>query len=306
MSFSVSVSLGTVGISITSVKLFACTNSSCTNGTEISGYENVLVSSFPLTVNGVPDSTTHIKISALGLCSSTQCLSISGLIASSPTPTPTFTPTPTPTVTPTVTPVTTYVYYKLRPCNRSNDTGYISGTYDVWSKEYASGTFNSGDRVEGAVDFFYVIVGSVAFNNGDSSTYGTIEVTRAYANVNGQNIGLVGCNYTPAPTYRTIKLFGYTKGLESVGLDQIKTDLCYIYPYQIPTGYGPTGPLWIDGTTFTVGTQYYVWTENIGGSLYDGGNKWYGVLLPGESIIKYVVYITANGLVQDWTTCVAS
>ena len=44
MSFSVSVSLGTVGISITSVKLFACTNSSCTNGTEISGYENVLVS----------------------------------------------------------------------------------------------------------------------------------------------------------------------------------------------------------------------------------------------------------------------
>ena len=168
-----------------------------------------------------------------------------------------------------------------------------------------SGTFNSGDRVEGAVDFFYVIVGSVAFNNGDSSTYGTITVTRAYEYVNGQNIPLIGCNYTPAPTYRTIKLFGYTKGLESVGLDQIKTDLCYIYPYQIPTGYGPTGPLWIDGTTFTVGTQYYVWTENIGGSLYDGGNKWYGVLLPGESTIKYVVYITANGLVQDWTTCVS-
>ena len=303
MSFSVSVSLGTVGISITSVKLFACTNSSCTNGTEISGYENVLVSSFPLTVDGVPDSTTHIKISALGLCSSTQCLSISGLIVSSPTPTPTVTPTVTPTTN--VTPVTTYVYYKLRPCNRSNDTGYISGTYDVWSKEYVSGTFNSGDRVEGAVDFFYVIVGSVAFNNGDSSTYGTITVTRAYEYVNGQNIPLIGCNYTPAPTYRTIKLFGYTKGLESVGLDQIKTDLCYIYPYQIPTGYGPTGPLWIDGTTFTVGTQYYVWTENIGGSLYDGGNKWYGVLLPGESTIKYVVYITANGLVQDWTTCVS-
>lgn len=301
MSFSVSVSLGTVGRSITSVKLFACTNSSCTNGTEITGYENVLVSSFPLTVDGVPDSTTHIKISALGLCSSTQCLSISGLIVSSPTPTPTVTPTVTPTTN--VTPVTTYVYYKLRPCNRSNDTGYSSGTYDVWSKEYVSGTFNTGDRVEGVVDFFYVVVGSIAFNNGDSSTYGTITVTRAYAYINGENIGLVGCNYTPPPTYRTIKLFGFTKGLESVGLEQIKTDLCNLYPYQIPTGYGPTGPLWIDGTTFTVGTQYYVWTENIGGSLYDGGNKWYGVLLPGESSIRYVVYITSNGLVQDWTAC---
>jgi hypothetical protein len=132
------------------------------------------------------------------------------LIVSSPTPTPTVTPTVTPTTN--VTPVTTYVYYKLRPCNRSNDTGYTSGTYDVWSKEYVSGTFNTGDRVEGVVDFFYVVVGSIAYNNGDPLTYGTITVTRAYVYINGDK--RVFLDYTTGNAYseKDILILNVKKG----------------------------------------------------------------------------------------------
>lgn len=90
MSFSVNINLGTVGPTITSVKLYSC-NSSCSSCTSISGYESVLVSSFPRVIGGVPDGTANIKAEPIGSCSGlTQCIVISGLPG--PTPTPTATP----------------------------------------------------------------------------------------------------------------------------------------------------------------------------------------------------------------------
>lgn len=68
MSFSATINLGTVGVAITSVKLYSCINSSCTGGTVITGYENVSVSLFPLLVSGIPNGTRYILVEALGVC----------------------------------------------------------------------------------------------------------------------------------------------------------------------------------------------------------------------------------------------
>lgn len=103
-TISATLNLGTVSPAITSVKLLWCPNSSCTGGTVITGYDNVLVSTFPRTVSGIPDTAKYIKVEGLGDCSSaSQCIKIDGLPGDliTPTPTATGTPTPTPTATQT-------------------------------------------------------------------------------------------------------------------------------------------------------------------------------------------------------------
>lgn len=105
MPFSATINLGTVGVAITSVKLYGCTGSTCnsTTCTALTGYENVSVSTFPssgLTINGIPNGVTYIQAEALGACSEDevkQCIPISGIPGA--TPIPTNTPTPTPTTT---------------------------------------------------------------------------------------------------------------------------------------------------------------------------------------------------------------
>lgn len=103
MSFSATITLGIVGTSITSVKILSCgTDSGCSGGDQVIGYDSVPVSSFPLTINNIPNDTQYLKIVSLGECTASQCVAI-GLI---PTHTPTPTPTPTGTQTPTPTPTT--------------------------------------------------------------------------------------------------------------------------------------------------------------------------------------------------------
>ena len=118
MPFSATINLGTVGVAITSVKLYGCTGNSggnCTGCTVLTGYENVSVSTFPLLVSGIPNGVTYIQAEALGSCSADlvkQCISISGIPGATPiptmTPTPSTTgvmdPTPNPTATQTMTP----------------------------------------------------------------------------------------------------------------------------------------------------------------------------------------------------------
>lgn len=99
MSFSLTINLGTVSPNITSVRLLSCTGLTCDNGTVISGYENVLVSTFPRIVTGIPDETKTIKVESLGNCNVNQCITINGL-PGTPTPTPTPTTTPTGTLSP--------------------------------------------------------------------------------------------------------------------------------------------------------------------------------------------------------------
>jgi hypothetical protein len=110
MPFSATVNLGTVGVAITSVKLYGCTGNSggnCTGCTALTGYENVNVSTFPLLVSGIPNGVIYIQAEALGACSADavkQCISISGIPGATPAPTSTPTPTPTGTSAPGATP----------------------------------------------------------------------------------------------------------------------------------------------------------------------------------------------------------
>jgi hypothetical protein len=110
MSFSATVNLGTVGVAITSVKLYGCTGNNgtnCTGCTALTGYENVGVNQFPLLVSGIPNGSRYIQAEALGACSADavkQCISISGIPGPTATPAPTMTLTPTGTSAPGATP----------------------------------------------------------------------------------------------------------------------------------------------------------------------------------------------------------
>lgn len=104
MSFSATITLGIVGTSITSVKVLSCgTDSGCSGGDQIIGYENVPVSSFPLQIYNIPNNTQYLKIVSLGECTASQCVGIGLIPTLTPTPTLTVTPTTTTSVTPTPT-----------------------------------------------------------------------------------------------------------------------------------------------------------------------------------------------------------
>ena len=79
MAISIIVNIGTVGATITNVKI----EESATLGgsySTITGYSNVLVSSFPVTVTNVADTTTYIKITSItGACTEVQTIPIGSL-----------------------------------------------------------------------------------------------------------------------------------------------------------------------------------------------------------------------------------
>jgi hypothetical protein len=82
MAIEVNIQLGTVGTSITRVKLQSC-NSDCVSCTDLSGYEDVLVSTFQPSgrvITTIPDGTVSIKVIALdAACPSTsQCIALPG------------------------------------------------------------------------------------------------------------------------------------------------------------------------------------------------------------------------------------
>jgi len=110
MAFSITLSLGTVGSSISNVKLYGCTGTTggiCTNCTPIVGYESVSVVTFPRIVSGIPDGSTYIRAEVLGDCgaSTQQCIAISNVpVSPTPPPSPNNTPSITPSFTPSFTP----------------------------------------------------------------------------------------------------------------------------------------------------------------------------------------------------------
>ena len=78
MAFSSTITLGTVGADVTNVSLEECTGEG-TNCTPITGYNNVSTTSFPVTITTLSDTTTHIKVTALSPCSTTQNVAITGI-----------------------------------------------------------------------------------------------------------------------------------------------------------------------------------------------------------------------------------
>lgn len=189
------------------------------------------------------------------------------------------------------------VYYQLRPCDMVGQPGYLNGVYDVYSD--GVGTFNSGERVEGSTNYFYVVVGSTTIDPG--GTKYTVTST-----------GLTGCPDTGGGgggTYtRTAYLTGAWTTSSGPTLSQIKSDVCGIMPYQLPGGYTQLNQngtsFYVDAQSITPGTQYTLYDASTGGNVVNGGNKWYAILWNGGgSVYTYVAYITTEGIIQDWTQC---
>ena len=235
---------------------------------------------------------------------------------SSPTPTMTLTPTPTPTIgialspsptpTPSATPASpespTYSYFKLRPCQYQNQSGYINGDYDVWSISVLSTAFNNGERVEGSSGYFYVIVGSQSASLGEPSNT-LYTVTKATAYVNGAQVQLYGCDYTEPVHIRKQRLYVYTLPNGYPTSTELR-QYCNQYPYVLQgAGYTQYGPLYVEEATITPPTTYTLWTQNQGGEGFNGNGKLYAILMPGQSKITYTATISQTGTISEWAIC---
>lgn len=244
-----------------------------------------------------------------------------------PTPDPTQSPTPTITIAPTPTPTPTpagnggggggespvYKHFKLRPCANQGQSGYLDGVYDVWSISVLSTAFSIGDRVEGATGYFYVVVDYQLASLGEpSSTLYT--VTLVYDQY-GEKV--YGCEELTAPTEPNYSSFVIARAATPAHFSLTKTReaLCGNSPtaaYSAVDGVSTGGTIAtvsvvrisgvtppISNTTYTVYSDTSLNPSNV----YDGGGKYYGVIVGGGSNITHIVTINSVGLLQDWVTC---
>jgi hypothetical protein len=133
-----------------------------------------------------PSGDTYQFISTLGSVTLTNCLVCSSIFVGVPfADLANFTITscgtscsgiPSPSPTPTPSPAGTYGYYQMVDC-QTFETKY--------SQQLLSGTFNSGDRVEGSYQYYYVING---FTTTSPGTFTFVTATGQY-----------GCQEGPQP-----------------------------------------------------------------------------------------------------------
>lgn len=301
MGFSLNINLGSVSPTITSVRLLACTGSTCNNGTVISGYENVLVSSFPRIVTGIPDQATSIKVESLGNCTAYQCIIIQGL-PGTPTPTPTIgggtTNTPTPTPAP--------VYYSIYDCY--DGAHYYSelkpyGTIPIYGSPPYARVYGFAPSRPGVGTSFTV--------QGSTNTQQSTQISIQYMS------GEVGCYYppteTPVPLYTMITLVrGGTNTWNN--LQYSKDQLCGNYPnsaYNYVHGESGGGAIFTKYITYELNglqpsTTYTVYNtaNRTPGDEFNGGNYKYGVMIPYTSgKITHIVEVSPSGVLQNWSPC---
>lgn len=297
MSFSSIINLGAVSPAITSVKLTACTNSSCTGGSVITGYDNVLVSTFPRTISGIPDGTTHIKLEALNVCDNvTQCVFLSGM-PGTPTPTPTATISNTsPTPTPTATVAPTYT---------------LNLGYDLNEKLDACSDYNNFNRVTvySSTPFSSIGQGTIIYSDYGKTTFAT---NGWYSN--GVNSWIVygggsfnmetSCNATPTPTPTATPLPG--KGyLVSTGTTFSSIgEACQQYESTIGQ-YG--GQLFLYNIVNpSIGDQFYTSQDCDPSSTYSGSGYDYYVVIRNDvdyGLRKWAMKIGFGGTITELNLC---
>ena len=183
-------------------------------------------------------------------------------------------------------------YYTLVPCD-DGDNSYSIG--------YPPGTFSSGDIVEGATETYYVIGGSTTTDPGGTK----ITVTASI---------LEECPEGPPPiTYRTAYITtAWSKTDGSVGYSQQLTETCGLFPYQIATsGYtslsqNGSSAFYVNEASIIPGTTYTLYDSNVngGGSVVNGGDKYYSIIIyGGGSVFTHVVRISSDGLMSEWNNC---
>ena len=116
----------------------------------------------------------------------------------------------------------------------------------------------------------------------------------------------------PSATYRTARLTAAWAYTGSTTYNQQLTDTCGLFPYQL-TSLGYTGlsqngstSFYVDEASIVSGTTYTLYDSNVsgGGSVVNGGNKYYSILIYGSgSTFNYVVYINSSGTMSEWHAC---
>ena len=251
--------------------------------------------------NQVGTTSSPIKFYESGGGTSTPPSSPTPTMTLTPTPTPTTglalspSPTPTPSATPDGPPTPVYYWYKLTRCD-NNTIRYSSA--------YVSGTWSSGMRVySGDANITYVISGSVATTEPDPSPNDHLDLSRSTVTINGEEIGLIGCDYVAPPTIRTQRIYAYSLANGFPTFSELQ-QRCNQYPYQLQGGgYTQFGALYVNETSITPPTTYTLWTSNTGGEPFNGNGKLYAILLPGQSKISYIATISIGGTISDWSSC---
>ncbi len=221
--------------------------------------------------------------------------------AASPGSTPAATPSLTPTMTPTMS--TDFYWFELTRCD--------DGVTKCYTVPYNMGQLAPG-RIFWSSGGHYYTIG--AYYN----TTGTDPGTGACANkLDGSMLAAGQTCYdtpeTPGPstTFRTAKIMAAWAFTGSTYYTQQMTDTCGLYPYQA-TSLGYTGlsqngfsQFYVDEASIVPGTTYTLWDSNIsgGGSVVDGGNKYYSIILGTGNTFNYVVYINTSGVMNDWHAC---
>lgn len=212
MPFSAILSGVTIGASITNVSLYPCTGSTSgtCSGTVIPNYSNVAKSSLSpsLTISGITDGTTYIKLVASGGgCSPDYMLPINNIPGAptiAPTNAPTNVPTPPPTGAPTTpptsgptnppTPEPTPMFKTIQISNPQSSvegacgvssglTKYISSAYSNITNGivvYNTSSLDPNDKYlpNGAADYWPIIFNgntyATTFASGDAGAISTV------------------------------------------------------------------------------------------------------------------------------------
>jgi len=324
MSFSATVNLGTVGVAITSVKLYGCTGisgGSCTGCTALTGYESVSVSTFPtsgLTVSGIPNGVTYIQAEALGACSDDlvkQCISISGIPGATPAPTSTPTPTPTgtsapsatatptptatagPTATPTPTatagpgptatptPTATETPYYLQLSRCDSEPNTVTG----WTiNTYVQSQIMVGDIFYSAGGFYYQVIN---YQTAQPSPAGTIDGSKASEEYQS-------CDDTPEHYVAPPVNPGVTLLIHTGQTFNNTTEPCAMYESAIQTN---SLNVYLSGHTIPANGDY-AYTTAVCNETYIGNSEYYASLVSGA---RYVFTIGEFGYINNVTLCSA-
>lgn len=317
MAYTALVSLGsTIGIGITSVKLYECTgnNSGCT---ALSNYSNVPVSSFNPTyiVTGITDGKTWLKVEPVGACSgTTQNLQVSGFpgptatpaptatattapsATATPTPTPTATagpgptatPTPTPTATagpgPTATPTPTATetpyYLQLSRCDSAPNT--VTG----WTlNTYTQSQIMVGQIFYSAGGYYYQVIN---YQTAQPSPAGIIDGTKSN--------DYTSCDQTPGHYVAPPENPGVSLLIHTGQTFNNSSIPCAMYESSIATN---SGTVYLSGHTIPANGDY-AYTTSICNETYAGNSNYYASLVSGG---RYAFTIGSGGYINNVVQC---
>ena len=233
-----------------------------------------------------------------------------------PTPTPTLTQTLTPTVTPTATltptvtstvtptPSTSADFYWFTLIRCDNQTICYSIPYNNAQMAVGRIFYSSGGH-------YYTIGTPIRTDEdpdpGTGSCGSKLEGTMLEA-----GLDCYDTPETPIPSvsYRTARLTAAWAFTGVTTANQQLTQTCGKVPFLLSqigyTGLTQNGSsqFYVDEASIVPGTSYTLYDANAGGSVVNGGNKYYSILIYGSgSTINYVVYINSSGVMGEWYTC---